>query len=125
MNDQEKAKWVSEFYAEVAKGGVMQYLTSNGEWDDAKYGPTSCSDPDEWRIKPDEHERLECRVGTQADEWNGNRFLHPGAILREVRPGDLTREEVVERIEDVYKLLWQGYCINKEQLRRIFLGDDQ
>jgi len=58
MNTKEKAKWLSEFYAQVAEGGEAQILVRD-KWLDMwggqcgpKYPDWFNCNPDQWRIKP-------------------------------------------------------------------------
>jgi hypothetical protein len=51
MNDQEKKQWCADIYQQAADGGEVQYFTNNA-WGSAIYGPTMCSNPEKWRIKP-------------------------------------------------------------------------
>jgi hypothetical protein len=49
----EKAEWLSELYAAVAKGEEMQvWIEDTKEWRPATSGPTFHSRKDWWRIKP-------------------------------------------------------------------------
>ncbi len=73
MNLKEQALWLSEFYAEAAKGKVVQTRGSHNEvWIDApdgSTGPCMTSDRDYWRLvsKPktpiDLDPLLECGLG--------------------------------------------------------------
>lgn len=50
-----QAKWLSEFYAEVAKGGKVEFLPSGIEgcvWNNTDNGPNLKSIPGNWRIAP-------------------------------------------------------------------------
>ena len=50
---QEKAQWLSEIYAAVAKGETLQFFNSAfSRWEDTQVFPTVTSNPAVWRIKP-------------------------------------------------------------------------
>lgn len=51
MDIKAKAKWLSEFYAQVAEGGEPQYKYSGG-WATTEGGPNLHSNKDDRRIKP-------------------------------------------------------------------------
>jgi hypothetical protein len=59
MTPQEKAKWLAEFWAQIAAGKTAQ-TNENGGWIDVQfeplatnYAPNMMSNPNTWRIKPE------------------------------------------------------------------------
>jgi hypothetical protein len=53
-----KAKWLSEIYAAMSEGKLLEYHI-NGIWiEDDTAGPDLNSNPDYWRIKPEPREHL-------------------------------------------------------------------
>ena len=49
MSNKDKAKWLSEFYQQVADGGEMQILYKTS-WSKAKNGPDMGYSPEYWRV---------------------------------------------------------------------------
>ena len=80
MNTREKAQWLSEFYAKVAEGGMVQQRPSDVEiWRDVPsddIGPTLSSLQYLWRIKPEPREWVVYRGNTALyfDDENSTRF---------------------------------------------------
>ena len=52
MTHQEKARWLSEFYAQVVEGGAIQFYRQGSGWWMSPAGPNMKSDFTRWRIKP-------------------------------------------------------------------------
>lgn len=53
MTTQEKAKWLSEFYAEVAAGKQGEYqIAPGGPWNPLFTGPNLGDNLNNWRLKP-------------------------------------------------------------------------
>jgi len=58
MKTQDKAKWLADYWLQVADGGVMQshqYIPAKItelDWHDSSDGPNMLSNPEHWRIKP-------------------------------------------------------------------------
>lgn len=48
----DNAKWLSEFYAQVAEGGEIEFANTGDKWCSATCGPDMRALPDCWRIKP-------------------------------------------------------------------------
>lgn len=80
MTIQEKAQWLSEFYAAVAAGKTAQCF--GDQWVDVKVengGPDMRTGPGEWRIKPEprrmwtavsmDQNHLETNVKATAEDW--------------------------------------------------------
>ena len=120
MNTPDELIEVLQAYKE---GKTIQYYTNN-KWHDQENSPAQTFGVLKYRVKPEPPKRLECwsYPEPRGDTWYVSRhpisswFVH----LREVRPGDLTREEVIEKLEEFRAGRW-----NYPTLRRIFLGEDE
>jgi hypothetical protein len=67
MTPQEKAKWLAEFWAQIAAGKTAQVQRSmniRDEWEDVReeelVGPNARSNSDAWRIKPEPRRMWVC-----------------------------------------------------------------
>ena len=52
--DRDKARWLADFYQQVADGGAPEYKSEIRGWVAHYSMPTISSNPKEWRIKPRE-----------------------------------------------------------------------
>ncbi len=67
MTPQEKAKWLADFWAQIAAGKTAQVQRSmnlRDEWEDVReeelVGPNARSNSDAWRIKPEPRRKWDC-----------------------------------------------------------------
>jgi hypothetical protein len=57
MSDKDQAKWLAEFYQQVADGGQMQLQCKDGEWCKAHTGPYIFSTKSMWRVVQSERNK--------------------------------------------------------------------
>lgn len=97
-----------------------------GRWEDISHADALLFGPSNLRIKPEPPERLECWANPEGRITSWSEPPAPGYPLkmREVRPGDMTREEIGAKITEFLK---NQMCVPDgpiaRDLRRIFLGD--
>lgn len=85
----------------------VQRATEPTEWLDIDAERATSVGPHFLRIKPKKPERLEC-YSHLASINLGHVFMMPGpgdVLLREVRPGDMTREQIDTKLEVMEKVL--------------------
>lgn len=79
MTIQEKAQWLSEFYAAVAAGKTVQCMAD--KWEDVGpdnlCGPDMTSDVDDWRIKPEPRRMWQTPNASVAFPDKETRTYHP------------------------------------------------
>ncbi len=86
MTPQEKAKWLADFWAQIAAGKTAQVQRSMNlcdEWEDVReeelVGPNARSNSDAWRIKPEPRrmwtwDKASTDKKHIADEWKAQCF---------------------------------------------------
>ncbi|GAG28034.1 unnamed protein product, partial [marine sediment metagenome] len=79
MNTKEKAKWLSDYYAQVADGGEMEICHSEEDgWRGARNGPDMLTPMERYRIKPKPQivdmgicikSRIDCEFSDGGELW--------------------------------------------------------